>query len=344
MLKGKRTFSLIVVVLSLTLVFGAAGFGQNEGFEFKGSEDEVYYMVTFVSGVSYWSTVWAGFKQAAADLGVSVQYTGTSEFSASKQRTVFNQVLSKNPAGIAVSPASPDPFEGPINNAIDKGIPVMTFATDVPRSDRIALVTSDNVREGETAADFLAEAIGGEGQVAVMENPGQLNHEIRVNSFKERIDEEWPNVEVAAEYASNHDTTRAYTGLKQIVQSNPGLDAVFSPEASSAMGAARAAKELDQDIKIMNVDLNNSILDMIKNGDILAAIQPNTVQQGYLSLLTLFLAKHELIDPMNDWKNNPDKGPVEIPFVDNGLDIVTQDNVEHFYSGKYLEEHDMGSW
>ena len=72
----------------------------------------------------------------------------------------------------------------------------MTFATDSPQSKRFAFITSDNVQEGYAAADALAKAIGGKGELAATENPGQLNHEIRIRSFKERIAANWPNVKV----------------------------------------------------------------------------------------------------------------------------------------------------
>jgi len=339
----KKSF-IVFLMISFLMISVGIGSVCAEDSPFVGDPEETYYMVTFVSGVDYWSTVFAGFKLAAQDLGVEAKYTGTSEYSINKHVTAFNQVVSMNPAGIATAPITPDAFVEPINQAMEAGIPVVSFASDSPRSKQISFITSDNVQEGYAAADALCEAIGGEGEVAVTENPGQNNHELRIRSFSERIEEEWPDVEVVARYATNQDTSKAYTGVQQMVQAHPNIKAVFSPEASSGMGAAKAANDLDQDIKVMCVDLNNSVLDMIKAGDMFAAIQPDTVTQGYLSMLTLYLAKHELIDPMNDWKVNPEKGPIDIPFIDNGLDVVTQENVEHFYSSKYLEAHDMKPW
>lgn len=337
----KNLVLVLVVLLTLSVAVGSV---CAEGSPYVGDEEETYYMVTHDSGVDYWSTVYAGFKQAAKDLGVKVVYTGTSEHNISKEVTVFNQVVAKKPAGIALAAITPDAFIEPINGAIESGVPVVCFASDSPRSKEISYITSDNVQEGQAAADYLAEAIGGEGEVAVTTNPGQNNHELRIKSFIERIETKWPDIKVVAQYATNQDTSKAYTGLQQMVQAHPDLKAVFSPEASSGMGAAQAANDLGTGIKAMCVDLNTSILDMIKAGKMFAAIQPDTVTQGYLSMLSLYLANHNLIDPMNDWEVNPDKGPIDIPFVDNGLDIVTKENAEYFYSDQYLEEHDMKSW
>ena len=71
---------------------------------------------------------------------------------------------------------------------VEQGVAIVTMAADSPESNRNAYVTSDNVKEGYAAADALAKKLGEKGEVAILENPGQLNHEIRVRSFKERIE------------------------------------------------------------------------------------------------------------------------------------------------------------
>ncbi len=45
---------------------------------------------------------------------------------------------------------------------------------------RVSYITSDNTREGIYAADKIAEKLGGKGEYAVLENPGQDNHDKRM--------------------------------------------------------------------------------------------------------------------------------------------------------------------
>lgn len=61
--------------------------------------------------------------------------------------------------------------------SIDQGTAVVTFAADSPLSKRISFITSDNKREGIYAADAIATKLGGKGEYAVLENPGQDNHD-----------------------------------------------------------------------------------------------------------------------------------------------------------------------
>ena len=331
----RKTFLVVLVVL-FALAAVSGGWAQQKPSVFVGSPQEVYYMVMMVSGVEYWVGVYEGFKLAAAQLGVDTVYTGTPEYDINKELSVFNQVVAKNPAGITVHPMEPDSFIDPINSAIAKGIPVVTFAADSPKSNRLAYITSDNVKEGYTAADAICKAIGGKGEVAATENPGQLNHEIRVRSFIERVEKNWPDVKVVARAATNQDMNKAFNSVHTMLQAHPNIRGVFSPEASSGLGCAQAALEISKDIKVMCCDINESVLDMIQKGDMFGAIQPNVVMQGYLSMVYLYLAKHNLVDPMNGWKELGQPA-FKVPLTDNGLDIVSKENAKYFYTKNYLK-------
>lgn len=50
---------------------------QREKSAFRGSQDDKYYMITFVSGVEYWFPVYEMMKQAGRQLGIDTVYTLT---------------------------------------------------------------------------------------------------------------------------------------------------------------------------------------------------------------------------------------------------------------------------
>ncbi len=303
---------------------------------FKCKPGETYYMNVMVSGVEYWFPVYEMMKQAAQSMGCKTVYTGTPEYDVNKQLASFEQILAKKPAGILLHPMNPDPFIEPINRAAEMGIPVVTFAADSPNSKRVSFITSDNYQEGKFAADAVAEDMGGKGEYAVLENPGQDNHDRRVTAFVARMEEKWPDMKLVSRAASNTDAVKAYNAVMTMAQAHPKLGAVFMPEATSAMGAAQASKELGGKIRIFNADVNAKILDMIKQGEIFGAVNPNQGVQGYMGMMLLYMAAHpNMIDPMNDHKRSG-YNPMGVPFVDNGFSIVTKDNADDFYWDKYL--------
>jgi ribose transport system substrate-binding protein len=304
---------------------------------FKCQPGEKYVMNVMVSGVEYWFPVYEMFKQAGQQFGCETEYTGTTEYDVTKQIASFDQALAQNPAGILVHPMNSDPFVEPINRAIEQGTAIVTFAADSPNSNRTSFITSDNLAEGTYAADAVAEAMGGKGEYAVLENPGQDNHDKRVSAFVARMESKWPDMKLAGRAASNQDPAKAYQAVLSLIQANPELGAVFMPEANSAIGAAQASKENGGKVRIMLADVNENILDMIKAGEIFGSVNPNQGMQGYMGFLLLWMAKHpELIDPMNDYERSG-FNPMRVPFVDNGFSIVTADNADDFYWDKYLK-------
>jgi len=359
-----RVLALVLCVMMLATVFAACGgkeetpaapatpsepsapaepSGDGDGglkpedIAFMGSPDETYYMNVMVSGVEYWFPVYEMFKQCGQQLGVKTVYGGTPEYDVNLQVASFEQQLAMNPAGIYVHPMNADAFVEPINKAIDQGVAIATFAADSPNSKRRVYITSDNVNEARVASATVAEAIGYKGKIAVTENPGQSNHDLYIKSFIEFIENDYPDIQIVNRTATNQDTALAYSTALSVLQAHPDLDAYITPEAPSAQGVSQAVIEKGADVLILTRDINVTILDMIKAGEIYGAVNPDQGNQGYLGMLFLFLMKHSyLIDPMSDYEM---KGvnPINAPYVDNGMNIVTAENADAFYWDKYME-------
>lgn len=175
----------------------------------RGNANDVYVMNVMVSGVEYWFPVYEMMKQLGHSLGVRTRYSGTPEYDVNKQLASFEQELARKPAGILLHPMNPDPFIEPINRAAAMGIPVVTFAADSPNSKRVSFVTSDNDREGAQAADAIAASLNGKGEYAVLENPGQDNHDRRVAAFINRMKTQHPGMKLVGRAASNQDPNKA---------------------------------------------------------------------------------------------------------------------------------------
>jgi ribose transport system substrate-binding protein len=324
----------------------AAGTGLASGQAFaqaaasgglRGNPNDVYVMNVMVSGVEYWFPVYEMMKQLGRSLGVRTRYSGTPEYDVNKQLASFEQELARKPAGILLHPMNPDPFIEPINRAAAMGIPVVTFAADSPNSKRVSFVTSDNDREGSQAADAIAASLNGKGDYGVLENPGQDNHDRRVAAFVNRMKTKHPGMKLVGRAASNQDPNKAYQAVLSMAQANPNLAALFMPEANSALGAAQAKIETKKDIKVLCCDVNAKILDMIKAGQVFGSINPNQGVQGFMGMMLLFLARNpSLIDPMNDARRSG-TNPMAVPFLDNGLSVVSKANADDFYWDKYLK-------
>ncbi len=308
--------------------------------ELRCEPGETYMMNVMVSSHPYWVPVYQGFRQAAAAFGCETIFSGTPDYDITRQIASFEQDLVRSPAGILLHPMQADPFIEPINRAIENGTEIVTFAADSPDSNRTAYITSDNLAEARFAAEEIVAQIGDSAEYAVLENPGQPNHDLRVTALISYMEEHYPNMQLVGRQATNQDTNAAYRATASIVQANPNLGAIWIPEAGSAEGAVAAILEANADVLIMHADITPATLEHIRAGNIHMALNPNQGMQGFMGFLAVFMAAHsDVFDPFNDYQVSG-FNPMQIPYIDNGFAVITPENAASFDLNVYMEGRD----
>ena len=337
-MKLKNVMQLFASVALALSAVGTGTLAQAEG-KFTCKPGETYIMNVMVSAHPYWVPVYEGFKQAAAAMGgCETIFSGTPDYDIAKQIASFEQDMVKQPAGILLHPMQADPFIEPINRAIDSGTTIVTFAADSPKSNRTAYVTSDNVAEAKFAAEEIVAQIGDSAEYAVLENPGQSNHDLRVTALIAYMEENYPNMKLVGRQASNQDSNVAYRAIASILQANPNLGAIWIPEAGSAEGAVAAVLEAKANVLVMHADITPTTLEHIKAGNIHMALSPNQGVQGFMGFIATWLGAHpELIDPFNDYKVSG-FNPMQIPYMDNGFSVITINNANAFDLNAYMAD------
>src|SRR5215470_7158978 len=149
--------------------------------------EEHYIFVASNTSVPYWQEAAAGLSDSATQMGVKAELTGPAGFSLSEELTAFQQAVAQKPDGILVSASNADSFEAPINAAIAQGIPVVCVDADVPGSNRVLFVGTDNFRGGQESGKRMAELLVGKGNIAVITIPGQFNLEERMRGVNEAL-------------------------------------------------------------------------------------------------------------------------------------------------------------
>ena len=301
---------------------------------------ETYVMNVMVSSHPYWVPVYQGFKQAAEAFGCETVFSGTPDYDITKQIASFEQDLIRQPAGVLLHPMQSDPFIAPIDAAIAAGTKVVTFAADSPKSKRTAYITSDNLAEAKFAAEEIVAQVGDSAEYAVLENPGQSNHDLRVTALIDYMNANYPNMKLVGRQATNQDSNAAYKATASILQANPNLAAMWIPEAGSAEGAVAAKLEAGSNVLIMHADVTPTTLEHIRAGNIHMSLNPNQGVQGFMGFIAVHLAnRSEIFDPFNDWKTSG-FNPMQIPFVDNGFAVITKDNADSFDLNVYMDGRD----
>ncbi len=142
-------------------------------------------------------------------------------------------------------------MEVPMQAAIDKGIVVVNFDIEIAATG-VYRVAGDNKDMGIQGAKYVVDKIGTEGTVVMLEVPtsGSVS-ELRKAGFVETMAELAPNMNILT-YATKFTREDGLKDMADILTSNTKIDAVYSMDDETSIGALQAIKEANRtDIKVI---------------------------------------------------------------------------------------------
>ncbi|RIK55402.1 MAG: BMP family ABC transporter substrate-binding protein [Chloroflexi bacterium] len=233
----------------------------------------------------FWQAVKAGAEQAAADLNVEITFEGPeSEAMVDKQIEMLQAALAKNPDAICLAALDSQAVIPLLEEAQAAGIPVVGFDSGVDSDIPVSTAATDNVAAAALAADKMAELIGGEGKIAVIVHDQTSRTGIdRRDGFVNRIESEYPNIEIVDVQYGGGDHLKSTDLAKAIIQANPDLKGFFGANEGSAIGVLNAVTELGKEgqIVVIGYDSGKQQMDAVRSGVMAGAITQNPIGIGY---------------------------------------------------------------
>nr|WP_316656400.1 ABC transporter substrate-binding protein [uncultured Gellertiella sp.] len=267
----KKTMTATMVALSAAALFSTVA-----------RADEPYFPI-IAKGFShqFWQAVKAGAEEAAKADGVKITFEGPeTEAQIDKQTDILNAAIAKKPQGIGFAALDSQAQIPALQKAADAGIPIVAFDSGVEGDLPLATCATDNVAAAGAAADKLAEAIGGEGQVAAeIHDQTSATGIGRRDGFLNRIKEKYPKIEVVdVQYAN--DALKAADDIKAMLQAHPDVKGIFASNEGTAIGLSVAIKESKAKIVGVGYDSGKTQKDAILDGTLLGSITQNPVGIG----------------------------------------------------------------
>lgn len=251
------------------------------------AEKEAIYIPVISKGFQhqFWQAVKQGAEQAAADYGVEITFEGPeTEAMVDKQIEMIETALSKNPAAICLAALDSQAVIPLLQRAKDAGIPVVGFDSGVDSDIPVATAATDNLAASALAADKMAEAIGGKGQVAVIVHDQTSRTGIdRRDGFVAQMESKYPDIEIVDIQYGEGDQLKSTEISKSIMQAYPDLKGFFGANEGSIIGVLNAAKELGKEnsLVIIGYDSGKQQIDAIKSGVEYGAVTQDPIGIGY---------------------------------------------------------------
>jgi ribose transport system substrate-binding protein len=223
------------------------------------------------------------------------------------------QAVNEGATAILISCSDAGKVTGAINDAVGRGVPVMTFDSDAPDSKRFAFYGVDDIKTGRAVMDELAKQMGSKGSIAILAgNQNAPNLRKRVEGVKDAA-KSYPNMKIVDTFYHIETPQDAAAEVIRAQNAYPQIQGwamiggwpLFTPTLLTDLDASK--------VKIVSVDALPAELAYVDKGLAPVLLAQPVYQWGYVGVKTIF-------DKVHDGKQVPQIIPME-------LVKVTKDNL-----------------
>lgn len=251
-----------------------------------------------------------------ADFGVHVDVRSMSTLEAEEQVSLLKELEESGIDGVSLLPIESELVERSLHGLVDRGIPVVTFNSDLPQIKRLCFVGQDHLAGGAVAGNLMGKMVDG-GKVAVIASSRHiLCHIQRMEGFERKLAEKFPAVSIVGISENEDRDDYAYEQALSFLEDHGDLRGIYLTGGGSAgLGRALKHRGLAGRVRVVTHDFVESTVALIKDGTIDFSIGQDPVMQGYLPIKILYRYLTE------------EKRPKE-SFIRTMIDIRTEGNIE----------------
>ena len=264
---------------------------------------------------------WA--KDEIAKLGrkyQDVEFIFVTADSPDKQVTDLQELMRQEVEAIVVLPVSDTPLAATLAEAHKKGIFIVAVDRISPDLARDVLVTADNPQLGRMSGEIVAQALGGQGKIVIMEALSSSINTMRVDGFKEVI-AKYPGISILDSQHVNWNPVTGLEVMEKFLNDHPHLDAIWTGDDSVLIRVLQVYKASGRkDLKlILGLGGAKEVVKMIMDNNPL--VQATINYPASIISDSIRVAVEHVVD-----------GQEFAPEIAIICDLVNQGNAKEFYN------------
>ncbi|HEY0695518.1 MAG TPA: sugar ABC transporter substrate-binding protein [Kribbella sp.] len=297
----------LVVCLAATLTACSTSDGSNDS-DADGSKTIAVSLYT--EGIPYYQLMKEGMETAADERGLTVTFSSANSEPQAQFDQIENAIL-RQPDGLVVVPIDSEAMLPAITAANQADIPVLTTGNNLSedgQSLQRTFVGHDHTETGRVKAEYIVEALGGEGKVGMIHAIRGLEFTDAQAEAAREVFESHPGIELVDElYAGSFSTDDGLASAQNMLSRVPDIDAIFFDNDDIALGGVQAVREagLDpSDVLIVGTDGSDAAIEQVKNGTMAATLLLCSRAEGYRAI-NVMADLLEGKDPESDFITTP---------------------------------------
>jgi simple sugar transport system substrate-binding protein len=234
----------------------------------------------------FWAIVRTGVQAAARQMDVVVDYRAPDVYSLERMETLIDQAVASRPDGLVVS--LPEPGLAPaVRRAVRAGIPVVSINSGSDFYERLGVLA--HVGQPEDRAGFQSgqrlAAAGARHVLCINQQVGNQGLDARCRGLARAMRAAGGRSRV---FAIDDQSPKAPQRIAAAIRAG-GIDAVLTLNATGGIEAVKAVQSLARPdaVKVATFDLGPDVLNAVKAGQLLFAVDQQPYLQGYLPVVLL---------------------------------------------------------
>lgn len=330
--KVLATAALSAAGLSIPSLLAACGStpssssgGGGEG-NFPSHPQWNFVFVNHVTTNEFFVPTQYGIADACALLGCKYQWTGSENSVVSEMVNAMDTAITSKADGIAVAIVDPQAFNSPVENALNAGIPVVSYNADAPASSgnkRLAYIGQDLYQSGVQVGNRFLTLVESGDIAGFIATPGQLNIQPRIDGIKAAIQASGKPINFV-EIATGAQQTQELSTIDAYWLGHQNLKGMVAVDGGSTASIGQTMQKYGLPAKGIHgagYDLEPITLQAVQSGNLDFTVDQQPYLQGFLPVVQLFLYKLS-------------GGLAQPAETDTGLLFVTKNNVAPYLNTK----------
>jgi len=234
----------------------------------------------------FWSIVANGVEDAADDLGVEVDYRAPDSFDMTKMSQLIATAADERPSGLMVTIPDRAVLAGSLRAAVAADVPVLSVNAGDDAWQELGLL--GHIGQTEYEAGFAAgQQLAGDGArkvLCVIHEAGNVSLDTRCRGLNDAVGRLRGSSQVLGVNPANADSARQ--AIVEALSADPSIDAVLALGPAGATVVADALESTGRlgSMRFGTFDLEPHSLELVREGDMLFAIDQQPYMQGYLAV------------------------------------------------------------
>ena len=247
---------------------------------------ERYVMVTHTQGTDpFWPVVEKGAKDAAAALGVDLEYNYAASGDMADMARLIEAGAATQPDGLIVSLPDPEALGGAIKAAADSGIPVITINSGLEASKSVGAIM--HVGQPERLA---GEAAGARAMAEGVSKGLCLNQEAFNTALVSRCEGYFDAMGMDLNMIDvSNDVAQIKTRTAAALSADTSIDGILAVGPHVCEAAAEAVADVGAEVHLSCFDMTPGVINLIKEGTVQYTIDQQQRLQGYMPVVVLHL-------------------------------------------------------